>query len=104
MRLTKLVEKLGFTDKEARVYLALVELGEGPVSEVSSAAKVKHSTTYLVLESLEEQGLVRQNRLHKKLVYIAEPPNKLMAQLNQKKELITQILPKLLETYRLNKK
>jgi len=52
------LEKLGFSPKEADVYLALLELGSSIVSDVAKRANINRSTTYVILESLTERGLV----------------------------------------------
>ncbi|KKQ22634.1 MAG: hypothetical protein US37_C0002G0259 [Candidatus Moranbacteria bacterium GW2011_GWF2_37_11] len=39
--LIKLLEESGFTGKEARVYLALLELGQGNVTEIAKISDLK---------------------------------------------------------------
>ena len=41
---------LGLQDNEARVYLALLELGRGNVTEVSKAAGLNRTSGYDILE------------------------------------------------------
>ncbi|HEY4527032.1 MAG TPA: helix-turn-helix domain-containing protein [Candidatus Paceibacterota bacterium] len=50
---------VGFDEKEARVYLSLLELGEAPVSQIAKRAEVKRSITYHVLERLKTDGYVQ---------------------------------------------
>ncbi|MEK7665078.1 MAG: helix-turn-helix domain-containing protein [Patescibacteria group bacterium] len=52
------LEKLGFSPKEADVYLALLELGTAVVSDVAKKANINRSTTYILLDSLVDRGLV----------------------------------------------
>ncbi len=49
---------LGLTEREARVYAALVSLKKASVLTIARAAEVKRPTAYLVLEALEEKELV----------------------------------------------
>ena len=52
------LEKLGFSPKEADVYVALLELGSAAVSDVSKKAGINRSTSYVLLESLAKKGFV----------------------------------------------
>src|SRR3989344_8552837 len=52
------LKELGLSDKEAKVYLAMIELGSAPVSAIAKQAKIKRPTTYVVLDMLSEKGLV----------------------------------------------
>lgn len=52
------LEKLGFSTKEADVYIALLELGSAVVSDVAKKAEINRSTAYVLLESLAEKGFV----------------------------------------------
>lgn len=59
--LPEILEKIGLNEKEARVYLALLELGSQPASVIGKKSKINRSTTYLVLESLIKHGYVNQH-------------------------------------------
>ena len=52
------LEKLGFSSKEADVYIALLELGSAVVSDVAKKAGINRSTAYVLLESLTKKGFV----------------------------------------------
>ena len=67
----KLLSELGFTPKERAVYLAILELGEAPVSPIARRAKVNRGTTYDILRSLIAKGLVAKSEKAKKLNYSA---------------------------------
>lgn len=71
------LKNLGFSDKEAKVYLALLELGESPVQQISDKAKVNRATTYVVLEALQKRGLVTTVEKDKKVIFAAESPRAL---------------------------
>lgn len=82
------LKKLGLRDKEAAVYLACLELGPAPVQKISRKAKVVRATTYVVLESLAQQGLVTQYKEGKKTLFSAEPPRQLMRLLERQREAV----------------
>lgn len=81
------LEKFGLSEKEAKTYLALLELGESPVTEVSKAADINRSTAYVVLEALEKKGLVSNIKSAGKQTFRSAPPEKLtqIAEENLKK-------------------
>lgn len=97
------LKKLGLSDKEAAVYLAALSLGSSTVLRIARKAKVARATTYLVLDSLMQQGLVAQYAEGAKTLFVAESPHRLERLLDYKQETIeeereelTQLMPKLL--------
>lgn len=72
------LEQLGLSDKEARVYLAALELGSAPVQKISHKAKVNRATTYVIIDSLIEMGLMSSFEEGKKTIFVAEQPERLL--------------------------
>lgn len=95
MDLKQALQSLGLNEKEAKIYLACLELGLETVVKIAKKADVKRSTTYVILEELVEQGLISKTPKGKTTLYSAEHPNKLLSSINEKKFIITQILPQL---------
>ena len=54
------LQKLGLSDKEASVYLAMLELGPSVVSDIAKKANINRSTVYVVLEFLKKRGIPSQ--------------------------------------------
>lgn len=52
------LKKIGLSENEAKVYIALLELGSETVQEIAKKAGVKRATTYVQLEALAKLGLV----------------------------------------------
>ena len=48
----------GFSEKEAKVYLALLELGEGNIAKITQKSGIKRATVYLEIEALKSKGYV----------------------------------------------
>ncbi|MFA6273604.1 MAG: helix-turn-helix domain-containing protein [Candidatus Paceibacterota bacterium] len=88
--------ELGFSEKEAMVYLALLELGPSTTAEISRTAKINRTTGYDILESLVSNGLV--NRIGKTKIqkFVAENPDKVIVFLENK---IKQSQDKLKQAY-----
>lgn len=72
----KLIE-IGLTDKEAGVYISLLELGKGTVSAISRRANINRTTGYDILDSLSAKGLVIISGKEPKQEYSAESPENL---------------------------
>lgn len=85
-KISEQVQSLGLQKHESQVYLALLELGQGTVSDISKAAQLNRTTGYDVLERLALYGLANRTTLgKKKTMYIAEPPFRLKQYLENKK-------------------
>ncbi len=78
--------EIGFAEKEAGVYLALLELGPSVVSEISRKAGINRTTGYDILELLCAKGLVNALGEGKIKKYAAEEPQKMIALAQEKFE------------------
>jgi HTH-type transcriptional regulator, sugar sensing transcriptional regulator len=70
----KELQDMGLSEKEARVYLAALELGRTTAEKLATAAKVNRSTTYVQLESLMKMGLMSTYEEGKKTYFAPESP------------------------------
>lgn len=68
---------VGFSQKEIAVYSALLSLGKGIVTKISRTASISRTTTYDILDSLSQKGLVKISGKEPKQEYIVESPEKL---------------------------
>ena len=68
MDLSKKLIKLGFTQKQALVYLACLQLGVATVLQIAQFAGLKRPIVYLILDDLEEKGLVSKVKEAKKVM------------------------------------
>ncbi len=81
-----LIEKLGLTENQAKVYLALVEEGPALVSEIGQKSDLNRTTCYDVLEKLVGYGLASYaSGDGSKKKYVAESPETLVTYLERKK-------------------
>ena len=69
---------MGFSDKEAIVYLSSLELGKGTVSQISRRAGINRTTAYHILDSLVNRGLVIISGKEPRQEYCAESPDKII--------------------------
>lgn len=99
MLFNEALKKFGLTAKEARVYLASLELGSSPVLEISRKAGLARSTTYSVLESLIKKRLVFSFIKGKVEHYNAVDPQKIKNLAQERMETIASVFPDLQELY-----
>ncbi len=78
------LQSLGFSDKETAVYINLLELGKGTVSQIARKARVNRSTAYVILDILSNKGLVTISGKEPKQEYAVEPPKKIIALMQQR--------------------
>ncbi|MDP3741105.1 MAG: helix-turn-helix domain-containing protein [bacterium] len=80
------LENMGLSRHEAQVYLSLLELGRGTVTQISQASQLNRTTGYDILERLSLYGLAsRAGSGTKRKMYSAEPPVRLKQFLESKK-------------------
>lgn len=94
--LEKKLENLGLNEKEAKVYLASLELGQTNVQRLAKKSGVKRTTLYDIIESLKGKGLLSFVAKGKKTLYFAEDPRVLEQQIEGKKAFLKKIMPELL--------
>ena len=101
------LKDLGLSENEAKVYLAMLELGPASVIDISKRAGVNRPTAYVQIESLKKMGLVSTQTKGKKQLFIAESPDQLefvidreLNEVKRKKEDLKKILPDLENLHR----
>lgn len=83
------LQEIGLQEKEAKVYLASLELGQATVQQIAAKADIKRPTTYFIIEGLMSRGLVSSFYQGKKQYFIAENPERLMEMLQRQKQEIS---------------
>lgn len=76
--LIKRLIDFGMSEKEAKVYLALLELEIANVNEVAKTSGINRSSAYVVLEALKKRGIVGISDDKKVRRYIATTPEVLL--------------------------
>lgn len=80
------LQKIGLSEKEAKVYLSALELGPSPVQKIASKAKVNRATTYVILEGLMKKGIITTFDQGKKRLFVAEGPHALKNVIHQQQQ------------------
>ena len=96
MNLKESLENIGLSQKKADIYLALLELGEATVIEISKKTKIKRTTIYNLLPEMTADGLVQVTSKKKKRIFFVEDPSQLKADLESKLRTGEKSLPELM--------
>jgi|SRR3989344_3303652 len=99
----KPLEKIGLTESEIKVYLALLKLGQITAGPIVDEAKVTRSKIYDILERLKNKGLVSYLTKESTKYFSAADPKNILNYLEEKekkiqedKKSIKMIIPELL--------
>lgn len=87
---------IGLEDKEARVYLALVESGTASVSDIARRAELKRPIVYYVLERLHKRGYAHSVQVGKVRHFAASDPTRVLRDSQAAAEELRFMLPLIL--------
>ena len=95
MGLETMLKEVGLTDKEAAVYLALLELGAASVLRIAVKAGVKRPTAYITLAALQQKGFVEVIPKGATTLYQATDPENIHRRFNERIKTFSAALPEL---------
>src|SRR4030042_4611754 len=95
MEILESLKKFGLSEKEARVYLACLELGASLASDISLKSNLPRTLIYDILERLIDLGLISYSIRDSKKYFMASSPKELIRMIKEKEEAIKEILPQL---------
>ncbi len=85
-QLAKLLVDLGLNQKEARIYLAALELEEASVQEIAKKSGVKRTNVYYILDDLKEKGFMFELKSSKRTLFKAESPEEILSNFKKRIE------------------
>ena len=100
MNLMEQLERLDLKGRQAKVYLALLQLGSASAIEIAKYTKLNHPTVYDVLDLLREKQLVCETVSGRRRLFSPEDPARLAEIENRRKEALDAVLPDLYALYR----
>jgi HTH-type transcriptional regulator, sugar sensing transcriptional regulator len=100
-KLLQILEELGLTENEAKVYLSALSLGPTAIQNIATAAETKRTTVYSVVDALKQKGLMNVEFKGLKKLYVVEDPQKLENILETKQLKFKKILPEFEALYNL---
>lgn len=92
---TSILEDIGLTQAEIKVYIALLELGATSAGRVLEKSKLQNSVVHRALNSLIEKGIISYILEGRRKVYQATNPDHFYTFIDDKKKRFAQILPEL---------
>src|SRR3989339_620491 len=75
--------KLGLTESEVRIYMAMLKIGASTVQDIAKEARLSRTAVYQIMTELEHKGLVSTFYQKKKKLMVAEDPEKLEGYFSQ---------------------
>jgi len=89
----------GLEEKQAQVYLATLNIGEGTISDIASKSGIKRTTIYQYIDDLIKKDLLCKTIKGKRVYYLAQKPEKILKKIENKKRRFAKILPELNSIY-----
>ncbi|MFZ1626963.1 MAG: helix-turn-helix domain-containing protein [Candidatus Moraniibacteriota bacterium] len=89
------LKNLGLSEKEAKIYLALLQLGPATPYQIAKKAEIKRPTAYVIAEELVEKGLIVHVPGESPKKYIARTPDSFFADAESKLQKAKSVLPEL---------
>lgn len=86
---------LGFNKKEAQVYLAALELGEATITDIAQKANLPRTTSYGIITSLSQKGLISFNVKKRRKYFFGENPARLLNIVRERERLLRESMPSL---------
>jgi sugar-specific transcriptional regulator TrmB len=93
---TSILEDIGLTNAEIKVYLSLLELGTATAGPIIDKSKLQSSVVHMTLNKLTEKGLISFVKEGQRKHYQASDPKHIVEFIEEKKERFENILPELL--------
>jgi len=93
--ITNSLQKIGLSEKEARIYVSLLKYGEATVSDIADEAGIKRPTAYVILDELRQKGLVLKIPHAKKTIFQVKAPDELYGEIVTNVNQFEKVLPKL---------
>lgn len=97
----QLIQNLGMNEREADVYLALIELGSLLPQHIARNTGIKRTTLYEIFPEMIKNGWIVETSQGKRRLFQAVPPDRLLAEYERKYKEIKQNITELTEIYRM---
>lgn len=98
-----ILEDLGLTPAEIKVYIALLEVGASSAGNILEKSRLQNSVVHRALNSLIEKGLISYIMEGRRKIYQATDPDNFYTFIEDKKKRFEQILPQLKQKQEMTK-
>lgn len=93
------LQQIGLNKNEAKIYEALLDLGDASASAIASAGGVNRRNVYDAIKNLQRANLISRVPGVKQQLYRAAHPKKLMEVLQQQRQGAAKVIPSLEKVY-----
>lgn len=93
MNISKELKKQGLNEKQAEIYLAILELGRATTINISKKTNIKRTTVYDIILDLMRLGYITEAKKGKRRFFITEDPLLLFAKSEEKLSSFKQLIP-----------
>jgi len=100
MNILEQLKNLNLNATEAKIFLAIIEIGPASISDIAKRAQIKRPTAYYIIEELIKGGLIIKVPNGKRIFYQSVPPQNILDLLDKKRDNMQKILPELEALYR----
>mgnify|MGYP001561892007 FL=1 len=98
--LRKSLVALGLPDKEAVVYIAILQSGKASPSDIAKRTHIRRTTIYLHLNALLARGFISKTIKGKRLLYVPEDPKKILDSFEKSRALFLQNVGQIEQLYK----
>ncbi len=91
----KPLRRIGLSESETKVYLALLRLGKANVTQIAEESGVHRTNIYNILDKLKEMGLVSYFQDDNRMYFKTTDPENLLNYLKESEEAMQDLLPDL---------
>lgn len=99
MDTTILTQNLGLSDKEAAVYVAVLELGESTVNPIAQRSGIKRTSIYYFIDHLVELGLIEVAVIRNRKHFTARSPEYLSALQERRLKEVQDAIPQFMSLF-----
>lgn len=91
----QILAQFGLSEKQAKVYVTLLELGESRIGPLAARSGIKRTSIYNFITELVELGIITKFEHNSRDYYRAEDPKKLQTLYEQRGRQLAELLPEL---------
>ena len=95
MLVQKVIEQLGYSPREAKIYLTSLGLGEARISKIAAKAKIPRTSAEGIADKLQKNGLMDYYIQRRYKYWTAESPERLLSTIEKRSAAVREAIPTL---------
>ena len=90
-----IIEQLGYSPNEAKLYLCALDLGECTVTDLANKSGMPRTSVQSLLSQMRKRGLMNNYAKKRRKYWMAESPEKLVSSLKEREIALNNLMPEL---------